>query len=284
MRRPATMANELHRAWDGRELLRPLTMRVVRRAYAGTALGPLWLVARPLLAVGLLAFVFGGVLDVETAVPYPLFLVAGYATWELFAQTLVWTTRSVDLHRRLMRRIDLPGLLVVLSTTARAAIDVAILGAVLAVATIAYGLADDTAYVALGPRLLLVPAGLTLAFLLAFGIGLATAILNARWRDVRLGLRYPLAALLYLTPVLYPASLLPGVLGDHAAVNPLTGAVEAVRHGLFDTPAPSGSALAVSAGAAAVALLAGLAYFSGELRRRPLLASERDGGDDDGEA
>ena len=66
---------------------------------------------RPVLAVGPAAFVFGGLLGVSSGdVPYPLFFLISQAAWELFSLTALWGTRSIELGRRVLRKMYVPRL------------------------------------------------------------------------------------------------------------------------------------------------------------------------------
>src|SRR5207253_10549530 len=115
---------QVRRSWADRQLLLPLGRRLLQRTIAATILGPLWWVLRPLFRIVVQGLVFGSIVDVETGgVPYLVFLIVGNLGWSGFSHAWTWTTRSVDVQRRLIRRFDLPFLLVALSGNARSLVD-----------------------------------------------------------------------------------------------------------------------------------------------------------------
>jgi len=149
------------------------------------------------------------------------------------------------------------------------------------VATVVFLLADGRLYIELGPELLLVPAGLMLALALAWGFGLWLAALNAKARDVRIVLRYVLRVWMYVTPVIYPVSALPGAFAFLGTINPVAAPVEMVKTGLIGAGDLRLEAIAVSVGCAIVACVSGLWFFA---RMAPgLLARPPAGTEDDEE-
>ena len=283
----SAVAIQVERSWSDRRLLVPLSRRLLQRTIAATILGPLWWVLRPLVRIVLQGLVFGAILDVETGgVPYLVFLVVGNLGWSGFSHAWTWTTRSVDVQRRLIRRFDLPFLLVALSGNARTVVDLTFWVVMLVVTLLGFGLSGDW-YIDFGPELLAVPVGVVSATAIGFGLGLSTAMLNARWRDARLALRFVLDGVLYLSPVLYQTSTLPGPLGEYAWLNPLTGAIGLLRYGLGQAPAPGANAVVMMAVATVVILGAGLRHASRIAELRPLvlctprIAASEEGDDED---
>jgi lipopolysaccharide transport system permease protein len=109
----------LREAWSYRRIVRHLGKRLVQKLYRRTWLGPVWILIRPLSAVAGSLFVFGGVLKVGSeGLPYAVFFLTGMSTWQLFAASAFWATRSLELNRRFLRSIYVPRLLVLLSSLA----------------------------------------------------------------------------------------------------------------------------------------------------------------------
>ncbi len=109
-----------------------------------------------------------------------------------------------------------------------------------------YYIRADYWYVEIGIHTLLVPAGLLLLLLFGLGIGLLTSAAGARARDVRFGIGYVLGFLYFLTPVIYPLSAVPEKWRPVAELNPLTGAIEMVKDGLFPSHELSSDAVLVT--------------------------------------
>jgi lipopolysaccharide transport system permease protein len=115
-------------------------------------------------------------------------------------------------------------------------------------------------YVAPTAGMLLLPLYVGLAVLTAFAVTLWTSALSVRYRDARYVLPFLIQIWLFLTPVAYPASMVPERWRLLYALNPMATVVEGFRSSLFGTPAP-GAMAAVALGVVAAALVAGTAYF-----------------------
>jgi lipopolysaccharide transport system permease protein len=263
--RRQTIREAVGEAWAARALVRPLGARVVRKTYAKTKLGASWLVIRPVVDTGGKALLFGSVLGIVGApngVPYFLFLLVGMQAWRLFDQTLFWATRGFDRYAKLTRSFAFPLLLVPISASAFAWVEFLIYGLILVLTFLLFVVVDGELYLQLGPELLLAPLGLLLALGLALGISLWLSLLNARWRDVRLALRFVLEVWLYVTPVIYPLTLLPAGFQTLAQVNPMAPVVEMVKEGLLDAGHVTALGVAWSVAATIAALASGLWFFS----------------------
>jgi lipopolysaccharide transport system permease protein len=261
--RPSSVRRGLRDAWRDRALVRSLASRLIVRSVAGTRLGLAWLVVRPVLDTAGKALLFGGVLDAGSAgdVPYPLFLLVGLIAWSWFAITWLWTTRSFDAYQRIARGLSFSPLLLPIAASARAAIQVVVYIGVLVLVALVYLVLDGTTYLQLGPELLAAAVSFALAWMLAVALGLWTSVLNARARDVRLGLRYVIELWLFATPVLYPVSRLPGVMQDVAWLNPMTAIVELAKEGLLGAGEVEPLGLVWSIAFLAIATVGGLVFF-----------------------
>src|SRR5947207_8125379 len=107
-----------------------------------------------------------------------------------------------------------------------------------------------------GPRVLLLPVVVLWTVLLAFGLGLAFATMQARYRDAHHALSLAIQLWLYASPVAYASSLVPAGWRWAYALNPLVGVLDAARWAVLGTPL-SGRYLLVSAAAGGLAGIAG---------------------------
>jgi len=82
-----------------------------------------------------------------------------------------------------------------------------------------------------------------------------------RYRDVKYAIPFLIQLWLFVTPIIYPASLVPGKLRWLVTLNPLSGLIEAFRHTIAPGPPVDWPMLAYSAVATVVVFAAGLAYF-----------------------
>jgi len=247
--------------WAYRELLYFLVWRDIKVRYRQTVLGAVWAILQPLLTMVVFTLFFHRLAGIESAgLPYPLFAYTGLLAWTFFAQAVTQAANSLVGSAHLITKVYFPRLLVPMAAIVGAVVDLLVALPVLFIMMAAYGVAP-------GPALILLPAVLLLAVAAAAGVGVWLAALNVEYRDVRHAVPFLVQLLLFLTPVIYPATTMSsslaklGVPGWVVALNPMAGAVEGLRWTLLG-PAPSaGLLLLVGAAVAALLFVSGLFYF-----------------------
>lgn len=263
-RPPPSIRREISEAWRSRGLIPRLAARVVVKTYVKTILGRAWLVLRPVMDSLGLALLFGAVIGLEApgGTPYLLFLLIGLYGWRLFERSLFWSTRSFDRYARIVRKLNPPLLLLPIAGIGPAIVESTVYALLIVGMLGFYAITDGTFYVVLGPELLLAVAGIALCLWFALALGLTLSVLNARARDVRIGLRYVLSIWFYVTPVIYPLSKLPATFQVLAQINPVTPMIELIKEGLLGVGRvdPLGVAWAVTATVGATVF--GLWFFS----------------------
>jgi lipopolysaccharide transport system permease protein len=106
-----------------------------------------------------------------------------------------------------------------------------------------------------------VPGFLLLAAATATGVGTGFGALNVMYRDVTVATPLLVQLWLFMTPVIYPASLIHGAWQYVYALNPMVSVIEGVRWGFLSTPAPPVGGVAISAAAAVLLLAFAIVYF-----------------------
>ena len=254
---------QLREVWLYRRLFTFFGKRAVQRKYQGTLLGPAWLFIRPLFPLVIKTLVFGGLLAVDApgGVPYFVFLLVGSSIWDLFSSCLLWATRSLQMNKGFLDRMYFPRVIVPAAMMSMAFVNFLIMMGVLAV-TLGYLLFTKGHLYLGGPTQAVWALGaLILAVLLALGIGLWTAPLNAQYRDVRFTLMYVLEFWALLTPILYPLSKVPEQYHWIVFLNPLAGVVQAFKWGVLGIEELNRTAFAVDAILVCIVLISGLWYF-----------------------
>jgi lipopolysaccharide transport system permease protein len=245
-----------------RRLLGYFGARSMEKITARTMLGRWWLVLRPVMDIATGALIFSGVLNIPSLhLPYVLFFLAGATCWRLLETGLLWTTRSLELHRKLLSKVYFPRLLLPVASLAPALIEFACYLIALALATLFYWVKDGTLYLEIGWNLFAAVGALAMSQALALGIGLWTSVLGARTRDLRYSLTYFLGFWYLMTPVVYPLSLVPAGLQGVAQANPMTSIVELFKWGLFDAGSVRPGGLIGAGIAIAVVWIGGLWFF-----------------------
>jgi lipopolysaccharide transport system permease protein len=255
----ATMAE----SWRYRRLLAFVGDRALRKMYRRTILGWLWLLINPLFPIALRALVFGALLGVGSdGLPYFLFLVAGTVVWDVFAQSLVWGTRALEINRDLTDQIYHPRAILPVGNLTPALFGLAIKMAVFVLALGYYVLRDGRLYLRADVSLLWVVGSLGLALALALSITFFTAIWGENTRDARFAIGQVLSVWYLLTPVLYPLSQVPEEYRGWLLLNPMAIILETFKWSLFGVGEFYPGMLAGTAAGVLVFFLVGLLYFT----------------------
>jgi lipopolysaccharide transport system permease protein len=246
---------DLGEVWRHRELLQFLVWRDVKVRYKQTVLGAGWAVLQPFLTMIVFTVVFGRLAKVPSdGLPYPIFAFAGLLPWQMFAFALTESTNSLVASQAVITKVYFPRLIVPLAAIAVAVLDFGIAFTVLVAMMVWYG-------VGLRPEVAFLPLFLGLTILTAMAAGLWLSALNARYRDVRYAVPFLTQIWLFLSPIAYPASLVPEKFRWLYGLNPLAGPVEGFRWALLGSPAPEPAMMAVSASVVVALLAGGLVYF-----------------------
>jgi lipopolysaccharide transport system permease protein len=216
--------------WRYRELLYFLTWRDVKLRYKQTLLGAAWAIIQPLFAMLLFTLIFARLARIPSDnVPYPLFAYAGLLPWTFFANAISNSANSLVGSAGLVTKIYFPRLIIPAAPVMAGLVDLAIAFVLLIPLLIYYR-------IAISWQIVLLPAFIAWATLLAFGVGILMATLNVRYRDIRYALPFMVQLWLFASPVIYPLSLVPTKWKWVSMLNPMTGIIEGVRASLFGSP------------------------------------------------
>jgi len=248
--------------WRYRRMFRFFAARAVEKLYRRTVLGKAWIVLRPIIPLVMRVFVFGSLLNVsgKTSTPYFLFVAVGTAAWDLFASSVMWATRSLELNSGTLTRIYVPRLILPLATMVPGFVYFVVHLAVIVGTLVFYRFQHGVWYLD-ATWLFVAPVALVLIVLTALAIGLWTSVLGAGARDVRFGLSYVLEFWIYVTPVVYPLTIVPPDVARAMMFNPLSVFVVAFRGAILGGEGPEPWAWGVALATVGVALAAGLTFF-----------------------
>ena len=256
-------ALNLKELWLFRELVYFLTWRDVKVRYKQTTLGAAWAILQPFLTMVVFSVFFGRLAKVPSdGVPYPIFSYTGLLPWGLFTKALTDAGRSLVAHRAMITKIYFPRLAIPIASVLGGVVDFALAFLVLIGMMLYYNYAPNSTYhVEITPALLTLPLFLLLAIITALGVGLWLSALNVMYRDINYIIPFLTQFWLFITPVAYPASMIPEQWQMVYALNPMTGVVEGFRWALLGTVEAPGPMLAVSSTIAILGLVTGLFYF-----------------------
>lgn len=246
----------LRQLWVYRELLENLIKRDIKAETKQSLLGYLWIFAPPLFQTGLFSLVFQAILKLRMTetVPYPLYLYCTTLPWQMFAGMVSAGTNSVVGHGGLIKQVYFPKEVVALSGMTAVAFRTLIATLPLSLLMFFYG-------VGIGLNALWVPLLVAIQALLALGIALPLATLNAVARDVSRAVGMALSLWMYLTPVVYPLEKVPAAYRDLYMLNPMAVIIHAYRQAVLENAPPAAPALGAVALLATVVFLTGYAFF-----------------------
>ena len=245
----------LREFWPYRELFFFLAWRDIKIRYRQTALGAVWAVLQPLLTALVFTILFGRVARVPSdGMPYTLFSYTALLAWIYFSGALSSASASLVGNAELIRKVYFPRAIITGASVLAGLVDMGVGIVILVVMMVHYGIR---------PRvdLLLWPALLFQLVVLTLGVGLILAALNVKYRDVKHALPFAIQLLLFLSPIIYPISMIPKRFRVWLAFNPLTGIVGALRGSLAPARHVDWHLLGISACVTAVLFSVGVLYF-----------------------
>lgn len=259
-----------------RELLVNLTMREVRGKYKRTVLGQGWSLLNPLVSIAIFSLVFGFLLKANPPPGHPsgldafgLWLAGGLLPWTFFSGSAVAGMSSLIVNANLVKKVYFPREVLVSSTVFSFVVTFGIELSVLSALLLLWG----------GRPVLWLPlVAVAVVLLAAFALGLALllGISNVYFRDTSY-----LAALIfqfwfYLTPIVYPVTLVDRTIAAHGMspwlahlyrLNPMERFVAVFRALLYDNRFPAWQDWLGSLTAAVVTLALGAVVFARFSRR-----------------
>jgi lipopolysaccharide transport system permease protein len=204
----------------------------VKVRYKQTFLGVAWALIQPLFTMLVFTLFFGRLagLDARTGgIPYPVFAYAGLLPWTFFANALTTSGNSLVGSANLITKVYFPRMIVPTAAVAAGLIDLAIGFIMLALLMIYY-------QVPLSLNLLMLLPLVVLITILATAVGMWLSALNVKYRDIRFALPFLIQLWMFISPVIYPATLVPAKWRWLFALNPVTGIIEGFRSALFGKP------------------------------------------------
>ena len=239
-----------------KELFYFFTWRDIKIKYKQTVLGFLWAVLQPLLMMVIFTFFFARALQIPSQnLPYPVFVFSGLLMWNAFAAGLTNASNSMVSNAAIIKKIYFPRLIVPVSSILGAVFDFFMAFALFIVLLIFYR--QPVAWSALWCW----PLALMMCTIATLGPGSLLAALNVKYRDFRYIIPFLIQVLFFLTPVIYPLSLLKYPLLRYILVlSPMYAPVELFRIPLTGvTPDPV--YLIINLVFITLLMFAGLIYF-----------------------
>jgi lipopolysaccharide transport system permease protein len=216
--------------WAHRDLLYFLAWRDVKVRYKQTLLGAAWAILQPLTTMIVFTVLFGRLARVPSeGEPYAIFSFAALLPWNFFNLAVTNSSNSIVGNANLITKVYFPRLVIPGAAVGAALVDFAIAAVILFLMMPWYG-------VRFGSGLLMFPPLVGLTAMVALGVGMWTAALNVKYRDVRYALPFLIQSWMFVTPVIYPLAFIPERWRWLLRLNPLSGIIEGFRDAIFSRP------------------------------------------------
>lgn len=246
---------DLKEIWNYRELLYFLTKRDIKVRYKQTVLGGLWAIIQPVFTMVVFTLFFGRLAKMPSdGIPYPIFVYAGLLPWTYFANALSTSGNSLVGSANLITKVYFPRLIIPASASLAGLLDFFIAMLVMGAMMIYYQVVPSIG-------ILLFPFLVGLTFLCAVGVGLWLSALNVQYRDIRYVIPFLIQLWMFVSPVIYPVSMVPQKYQWLLALNPMGGVIEAYRASLLGHMPINWFLLGLSTAIIIILFLSGLYYF-----------------------
>jgi len=217
------MGSGFRELWRYRELLYFMVWRDLKVRYKQTLLGLAWAVIQPLLTTLIFFLLFGKLAKMPSeGFPYPLFTYLGMMAWTYFAGSMNYASNSLVNNSALISKVYFPRLILPISGVFSLLPDFIIASAV-GIGMMFYFNITPTWSILLWP-VLAIPM-----ILVVLGISLILSALNVRYRDIKYVIPFLIQSWLFMTPVIYPTSIIPERFRFLILLNPMTGIIDAFR-------------------------------------------------------
>lgn len=226
-----------------RELLFRITARDIKVRYKQAVLGMAWSVLQPLLLMGIFTLVFSKVIRVPTeGVPYPIFSYCGLVPWTFFATSLAFAIPSLVNNITLVTKIYFPREIFPLAAVAASFFDFAVASVVFVGMMVYYRVTVSL------PLLMIVPVLVLIQVLLTLGVVFVLSAVNVFFRDIRYIVPLVVQVWMFISPVIYPMSLVPARFRLLYSLNPMAVLLDGYRSLLLRGTMPPLPLLGLAAG------------------------------------
>lgn len=213
--------------WSYRDLLRFHIFRNIKAKYRQMALGPIWIILQPLINMFVFTIIFGKMAKLtDDGIPYRVMTFAGIVPWLLFESATTQSSNSLVSHMNIISKVYFPRLIIPLSATLSRLVDFCLAFGVLIVLMLLHGITP-------GWKIVFVPVYVLLLLVTSLSVGLWTAALTVRFRDVNLLMNYGMKVFMFLSPVAYSASAVTEEWLWLYQLNPLYWIIEGFRWSLL---------------------------------------------------
>lgn len=242
------------------ELILSLARRELLARYKGSALGVIWALLTPVVTIAIFTFIFAGIFGARFGVSaspwdYAIHLFCGLLPWTMFQEAVLQSSTTIVSHANLVKRVVFPLETLPIAQTLSA------LGNQL-FGTVALLIAILLIRQQFPVSIIWLPVLLVPQFLFTLGVAWLIASLGVFLRDIAQGINLFMMAWMFLTPIIYPESIVPSRYRLFVNLNPFTPLIRSYRRVLIEGTAPDWSGLAYFSAFALVSFFFGYWWFA----------------------
>lgn len=234
-------------------LLKELVARDIKIKYRNSILGVFWTLLNPLCMMIVLSVVFSNMFKFDMEY-FPVYVLSGQLIFNFFSESTTNAMYAITANASLIKKIYVPKYLFVVSRIASSTIN--LLASFTALICVMLVLRVDLHYTVF---LSIIP--LFFIVLFSLGIGLILAAVTVKFRDIMHLYSVFTTALMYLTPVIYPMSLLPEWLKKIVYANPISNILIMFRDVMMYNTIPSAASILTAIIECGIALILGVWIF-----------------------
>lgn len=213
--------------WAYRGFIVGSVKREYQSKYRNSLLGAMWTIINPLAMIVVYTVIFSQIMQaklpgVDTTFAYSIYLCAGVLTWGLFAEIVSRAQNTFLENANLLKKLSFPRLCLPVIVVANAGLNFAIIFGLFSTFLVLSGNFPGWYFLALLPVLVILVA-------FAIGLGITLGVLNVFFRDVGQFFGIFLQFWFWLTPIVYPVSILPERLQSYMKLNPMARLVDAFQ-------------------------------------------------------
>ena len=243
--------------WQYRDLILLFIKRDFVSVYKQTVLGPLWHLIQPLFTT-IVFGILGSFAKIPTDdVPRVLFYLTGIVLWNYFGSCLTKTSNTFIGSAQIFGKVYFPRLTVPISIIVSNLISF-FLQFILIIPFLIYysNSIHPNIYILSIPLIIIVLA------MMGLGFGLVVSSLTIKYRDLVFLISFGVQLGMYVTPIIYPLSMIPGKYRLLMSFNPISSIIELFRYALLGRGTFTPLSLLYSFSFSVVILIIGILFFN----------------------
>lgn len=219
----------LKELWSYRDLIILMVKRDLTAVYKQTILGPIWMFIQPIFVTLIYTFTFGQAKLSTDNIPPLLFYLMGQTFWTYFADCLNKTSTTFIANAAVFGKVYFPRLVMPVSAIISNLIKLLIQISLLLAFYIYFYITTDAMYIQ-WPLLILIPVIIVTIGLFGLSLGILFSSLTTKYRDFTFLLTFAIQLIMFLSCVVFPASMFSGLKQTILLCNPIAGCLELIKY------------------------------------------------------